>query len=119
MDYRIIAANAATGQIEVTYSIEGVDVATYTLDVPIVDGKYITGPELEAEIQARAPIWILERKQAIAVATGFDTIAAQVVPEPVQAVVAPVVAVTTTLGNIASTSSPAPITAEPVSVTVL
>lgn len=78
MDYRIIAANSELGQIRVTYSDNGIDIATYDIDVPIIDGKYITGIDLENEIQARAPIWLLNRKNEAITAQGFDSISALV-----------------------------------------
>ena len=78
MDYRIIAANAEIGQIQVTYSDSGADIATYAIDVPVVDGAFLTGDALTAEIQMRAPVFLVERKAAVAVATGFDEIQALV-----------------------------------------
>ena len=78
MDYRIIAADATIGQIQVTYSNAGEDIATYTIDVPVVNGAFLTGDALAAEIQRRAPVWLLERKTEVAVATGFDQINALV-----------------------------------------
>lgn len=74
MDYKITAANAAIGQIEVTYSNEGVDIAAYAIDVPIVDGVFITGEALVEEIQRRAPTWLVLRKEEVANAVGFNTI---------------------------------------------
>ena len=78
MEYTITAANAAIGQIEVTYKNNGDTVATYAIDVPVVDGAFITGEALEAEIQRRAPTWLVERTQEVQAATGFDAIVAQV-----------------------------------------
>ena len=80
MDYQIISANADIGQIEVLYKQDGVDLATYAIDVPIVNGSFLTITELDAEIQHRAPTWINDRKQELASATGFDDIAALVIP---------------------------------------
>ena len=78
MDYRIISANADIGQIEVTFSKNGTDIATYCVDVPIVDGAFITGAALDADIQLRAPSWVVERKEAVLTATGFSAIQALV-----------------------------------------
>jgi len=78
MDYRIISADAAIGQIQVTYSNAGEDIATYAIDVPVIDGAFLTGDALAAEIQLRSPVWLLERKAAVAAATGFDAIHALV-----------------------------------------
>jgi hypothetical protein len=78
MDYRIVAADAAIGQIQVTYSNAGEDIATYAIDVPVVDGAFLTGDALAEEIQHRAPVWLLERKAEVAAAVGFDSILALV-----------------------------------------
>jgi hypothetical protein len=78
MDYRIIFADAAIGQIQVTYSNAGEDIATYAIDVPVVDGAFLTGDALAEEIQRRAPVWLVERKAVVAAATGFDAIHALV-----------------------------------------
>ena len=80
MEYQIIAANAEIGQIEVLYKQDGTAVATYAIDVPIVNGAFLNGAELHAEIQHRAPVWINARKQELANATGFDEIVALVQP---------------------------------------
>jgi hypothetical protein len=80
MDYQIISANADNGQIEVLYKQDGVNLATYAIDVPIVNGSFLTVAELDAEIQHRAPTWINARKQELASATGFDKIVALVQP---------------------------------------
>ena len=78
MDYRIIAADATIGQIQVTYSNAGEDIATYAIDVPVVDGAFLTGDALAEEIQRRAPVWLLERKAEVATAAGWDAIQALV-----------------------------------------
>ena len=80
MDYQIISANADIGQIEVLYKQDGVDLATYAIDVPIVNGSFLTVAELDAEIQHRAPTWLNDRKQELANATGFSEIVALVQP---------------------------------------
>jgi hypothetical protein len=78
MDYRIIEANAATGQIVVEYSSGGEVVGKFAIDVPIVDGAYVTGAALDAEIALRAPTWVVERKAAVESATNFSEIEALV-----------------------------------------
>jgi hypothetical protein len=80
MDYRIIAADATIGQIQVTYSNAGTDIATYAIDVPVINGVFLTGDALTEEIQRRAPVWLLERKAEVAAAIGFDQITALVQP---------------------------------------
>jgi len=89
MDYRITAADAALGQIEVTYLKDGVSVAAYTIDVPIVDGQYITGDALAQEIMRRAPLWLVERQQAANAAPNFANIQALVQSVAVADVVDP------------------------------
>jgi len=89
MDYKIIAADAALGQIEVTYLKDGDAVATYTIDVPIVGGYYITGETLNQEIIRRAPLWLMERKIAASNAPNFANIAALVQSETVADVANP------------------------------
>lgn len=78
MDYKIIAADASTGQIQVSYAHEGNDLAVFSIDVPIVDGAFLTGEALDNEIQCRAPTWLVQRKNELSVATGFDQIVALV-----------------------------------------
>jgi hypothetical protein len=78
MDYRIISADAIHGQIHVTYSEKGVDIATYVIDVPIEDGKFITGDKLDTEIRSREPIWLLQRKAVVAAAEDFHLISSLV-----------------------------------------
>jgi len=83
MDYQIISANAEAGQIEVLYKHAGRDLAVYAIDVPIVEGSYLTGDALVNEILHRAPTWLVERETAKKTAAGFSAIEALVVPLPV------------------------------------
>lgn len=83
MDYQIIKATPETGQIEVLYKEGGTPVGTYAIDVPVVDGAFITGQALHDEIVHRAPTWLIKRKQEVQTATGFDQITALVQPLPV------------------------------------
>lgn len=82
MDYQIISANAQIGQIQVLYKQDGNPVATFAIDVPIVGGAFVTGDALDVEIKQRAPIWMTQRKNDLATATGFDAITALVQPLP-------------------------------------
>lgn len=86
MDYRITRAISEIGQIEVTYTHDNKDVATYAVDVPVVDGAFLTGDALDAEIRHRAPTWLIEREQQVKTAAGFDQIAALVQAAPAQPV---------------------------------
>lgn len=84
MDYQIIKATPEIGQIEVLYK-EGEKVyGVYAIDVPIVDGSFLTGDILHEEIMHRAPTWATQREQEVATATGFDQIIALVQELPVQ-----------------------------------
>jgi len=79
MDYDIIGADKTIGQIQVSYkNEEGNVVATYAIDIPVVEGKYITGDALHAEIILRAPTWILSREKDVEKADNFDQIEALV-----------------------------------------
>lgn len=72
MDYKIIAVDTAIGQLSVAFlDSNGATVAIYAVDVPIVDGNFITGEALEAEIQQRAPVWLMERTAAINTVTNL------------------------------------------------
>lgn len=75
MNYRIIAADAALGQINVTYfNDKDEPIGTYVIDVPVIDGAFITGTALEELIQSRAPTWVLERTNEITTADNFSEI---------------------------------------------
>jgi hypothetical protein len=81
MDYKIIRATAEIGQIEVEYSQAGKVFGVYAIDVPVVDGAFITGDALDAEIRLRAPSWAVQRMEEVATASGFDQIAALIQAE--------------------------------------
>lgn len=84
MEYQIIRATPEIGQIEVLYK-EGVKpLGVYAIDVPVVDGAFLTGDALHAEIMHRAPTWATVREQEVAAATGFDQIAALVQELPAE-----------------------------------
>jgi hypothetical protein len=84
MDYQIIRATPEIGQIEVLYKEGDKSVAAYAIDVPVVDGAFLTGDALHNEIMHRAPTWVSQREQEVATATGFDQISALVQPLPVE-----------------------------------
>lgn len=83
MDYQIIRATPEIGQIEVLYKDGNKPVGAYAIDVPVVDGAFLTGDALHNEIMHRAPTWVSQRTQEVASATGFDQIVALVQPLPV------------------------------------
>ena len=83
MDYKIIHADPAIGQIQVMYSKDGQDVGVFAIDVPIIDGAYLVGDALDVEIKSRAPVWVATRKAETQVASNFDQIEALVQPPEV------------------------------------
>jgi hypothetical protein len=83
MDYQIIRAAPEIGQIEVLYKDGNQPVGAYAIDVPVVDGAFLTGDALHNEIMHRAPTWVSQRAQEVASATGFSQIVALVQPLPV------------------------------------
>lgn len=78
MDYKIVAADAAIGQIQVAYTENGELLGAFAIDVPVVNGAYIQGEALDTEIRARAPLWLVHRKAAATSSTGFENISALV-----------------------------------------
>jgi hypothetical protein len=79
VDYKIVKANANTGIIDVMYlDTDGNILGVYPIEVPVVEGTYIGGNELETLIQSRAPTWLLTRKTEVATASGFDSIESKV-----------------------------------------
>lgn len=74
ISYSIVSKNAEIGQISVLYKHGDESLAEYAIDVPIVDGMYLSGDALHQEIMHRAPTWLIERKTQVETATGFDTI---------------------------------------------
>jgi hypothetical protein len=80
MDYQIIRATPEIGQIEVLYKEGEKLLGTYAIDVPVVDGAFLTVEALHEEIMHRAPTWATQREQEVATASGFDSISALVVP---------------------------------------
>lgn len=84
MDYQIIRATPEIGQIEVLYKEGEKLLGTYAIDVPVVDGVFLTGNALHEEIMHRAPTWATQREQEVALAAGFDQIVALVQELPVE-----------------------------------
>lgn len=77
--HKIISADATFGQIQVRYYTDENPVGfVYAIDVPIVDGAFISGAVLTAEIESRSPTWALQRISEVATAPGFAAIAQSV-----------------------------------------
>lgn len=86
MEYQIISFDESVGQIVVEYN-EGM---TFALDLPIEDGAYPEGEALDVLIKQFLPVWVVERKNAIASGvSNAESIKAVVVPKPVQPVQQP------------------------------
>jgi hypothetical protein len=80
MQYIIRSFDINSGQITVEYEGQW----TYAIDLPIVNGMFPVGEELESLIQQYAPVWLLERKNALeAGVSNSAEIEALVVPKPV------------------------------------
>lgn len=62
MDYVIKSFNEEIGQLTVEYNGQWV----YAVDLPIENGAFPVGERLEEVIQGVAPVWLLERKNALA-----------------------------------------------------
>lgn len=82
ISYSIVSKNAEIGQISVLYKHGDESLAEYAIDVPVVDGVYLTGDALHQEIMHRAPTWLIERKAQVATAYGFDLIGAEPIENP-------------------------------------
>ena len=79
MDYQIVHFNEAQGQIAVKCRD-----MYFNVDLPIVDGKYPVGEELDSLIQSFIPIWHFERQELISAGvSNVDAIRALVVEESV------------------------------------
>lgn len=61
-DYKVLEFNEATGQLVIEYAI---GMAPISIDVPIKNGLYITGEELNSYVQGFIPTWHLERQAQI------------------------------------------------------
>lgn len=86
MDYTVTAFNPANGQAQVAFSQAGAHIATFAVDIPIVNGAYLTGAALDAEIRLREPTYLVTRAAQIAGAGNASAIegmvAQTIVPAP-------------------------------------
>jgi hypothetical protein len=76
ISYKITSVDASVGQILATFYDGEEFIASYAVDVPVVNGAFITGQELHDNIMAIAPMWHVERRAAVAAATGLADIQA-------------------------------------------
>jgi hypothetical protein len=61
-NYKVLEFNEFTGQLVVEYAV---GMSPIAVDVPIKDGLYITGEELNVYVQGFIPTWYLERQSQI------------------------------------------------------
>lgn len=77
-EYQIVAFNRDVGQLII--KVEGF--AKFAIDVPVVDGNYISGERLDQHIRGFLPTGEIQRRTQIASGVAnADEIAALVVPE--------------------------------------
>jgi hypothetical protein len=79
-DYIIRSFDAVNGSIVVDY--QGV---VFNLDLPVENGRYPEGAELDAHITMYLPVWVIERKNLLAQGVENEASIASLVqpfPEP-------------------------------------
>jgi hypothetical protein len=72
--YKILTFDATIGQILVAFYKDEEHLETYTIDLPVVDGAFISGPVLDAHIMQLAPNWKMQRMADTAAATNASAI---------------------------------------------
>ena len=86
MQYKILSFDESLGQVVVEYSDAAGPVARYAMDLPIVNGQFISGQELDDELNRRAPTYIAERRDQLAVVSNAADIAALVTATPAEVI---------------------------------
>jgi len=81
--YKVLEFNKKDGQLVIEVAV---GMPTVTIDVPIKDGLFITGTELEEYIQGFIPTWHLERVSQLNAGVPNATELEQLVPQTEQAV---------------------------------
>lgn len=81
--YKILEVNKNSGQLIIEFAV---GMAPLTIDVPIKDGLFITGTELEEYIQGFIPTWHLERQAQLHAGIPNASALEQLVPQTEQAV---------------------------------
>lgn len=80
MNYKIISLDKRLGIITVAFQQDDSLVDHADIEVPIIDGKFITGQALDTLIQSKQPQWLAARTALTAQTTNFAYIAALAVP---------------------------------------
>lgn len=84
MQYEIVSFNPATGSSLVRFYTDDFPAGLfYNVDIPLVDGKFISGEELKSHIMAFAPYGQISRAIDVARAEIPDELAL-LVPKPAQ-----------------------------------
>lgn len=79
IEYKIRGFDQSSG----TITVEFADFPLFSIDLPINDGRYPEGEELDGYIKGFLPVWLLERKQVIQSGiTNASSIASLVEPLP-------------------------------------
>lgn len=81
--YKILEFNKNSGQLVIEFAV---GMAPLTIDVPLKDGLFITGTELEEYIQGFIPTWHLERQTQLNAGVPNATVLEQLVPQTEQVV---------------------------------
>jgi hypothetical protein len=76
--YKVLEFNKNSGQLVIEFAV---GMAPLTVDVPIKDGLFITGAELEEYIQGFIPTWHLERQTQLNAGVPNANVLEQLVPE--------------------------------------
>lgn len=75
MEAKISSFDRATGQVLVAYTdAETGNVWHYAIDLPIVNGEFPEGTDMDKILQASAPVWQVERMRLVALATNADAV---------------------------------------------
>lgn len=80
MEYRIIDFNETLGSATVLYTHEGRDIGAFGIEIPIVEGAFITGTALEEFLMSHAPTWILEKENSLKTVSNAEEIKQLIVP---------------------------------------
>jgi hypothetical protein len=81
--YKVLEFNKNSGQLVIEFAV---GMAPLTIDVPLKDGLFITGTELEEYIQGFIPTWHLERQTQLNAGVPNATVLEQLVPQTEQVV---------------------------------
>lgn len=81
--YKVLEFNKNSGQLVIEFAV---GMAPLAIDVPIKEGLFITGPELEEYIQGFIPTWHLERQSQLNAGVPNADVLEQLVSEKAEAI---------------------------------